>query len=115
MLKFRILLPALLLGLCLPVMAQQVYRSTDAQGNVVFSDTPTAGSEAVDIDTPNTADEVEVPPSQPEPKPEVANQETAPAPKSEATILQEDIDSETDYLRNRRYFYSNGDLRPRTR
>ncbi len=119
MLKFRILLPALLLGLCLPVMAQQVYRSTDAQGNVVFSDTPTAGSETVDIDAPNIADSVKVPPPQPEqevePKPEVANEEAAPAPNSESTNIQKEVDDETRYLRSRRYYYSNGDPRPRNR
>ena len=115
MLKFRILLPALLLGLCLPVMAQQVYRSTDAQGNVMFSDTPTQGSETITIGAPNIADSVKVPPPQPEqaiePKPEVANEETAPAPMD----IQKEVDDETRYLRSRRYYYSNGDPRPRTR
>lgn len=60
--NLRILLPALLLGLCLPVKAQQVYRSIDAEGNVVFSDTPSAGSKTVDIQAPNLADSVKVPP-----------------------------------------------------
>jgi hypothetical protein len=115
MLKFRILLPALLLGLCLPVMAQQVYRSTDAQGNIVFSDKPTQGSETVTIDAPNIADSVKVPAPQPEQAPEVANEEAAPAPKSESTNIQKEVDDETNYLRNRRYFYSNGDPRPRNR
>ena len=119
MLKIRILLPALLLGLCLPVMAQQVYRSTDAQGNVVFSDKPTQGSETVDINAPNIADSVKVPAPQPEqavePKPEVAKKETAPAPEGESPSIQDEVDDETRYLRSRRYYYSNGDPRPRTR
>jgi len=70
--KLRILLPALLLGLCLPAAGQQVYRSTDAQGNITFSDKPTSGSEAVTIDAPNVADPVAVPPpsAAPEPPPE---------------------------------------------
>ena len=43
---FRLFAPALKPGLCLPVMAQQVYRPTDADGNVVFSDTASPGSGA---------------------------------------------------------------------
>jgi hypothetical protein len=113
MLNFRILLPALLLGLCLPVMAQQVYRSTDAQGNIMFSDTPTQGSETVTIDAPNIADSVKAPPPEPEQAPEVANEETAP--KSESTSIQDEVDNETRYLRSRRYYYSTGEPRPRTR
>ena len=115
MLNFRILLPALLLGLCLPVMAQQVYRSTDAQGNIMFSDTPTQGSETVTIDAPNIADSVKAPPPEPEQAPEVANEETAPAPKSEPTNIQKEVDDETRYLRSRRYYYSTGEPRPRNR
>lgn len=68
----RILIPALLLlVLGLPAMAQQVYRSTDADGNVIFSDTPTPGSETITVDTPNLADPVKLPP--PSPMPDSAN------------------------------------------
>jgi hypothetical protein len=88
--KLRILLPALLLGICLPVMAQEVYRSTDAQGNIVFSDTPTQGSETVVIDTPNISDPVKVPPPSatpaPAPKPKPA---AAPLPESELVPVPE--------------------------
>jgi len=115
MLKMKVLLPALLLGLCLPVKAQQVYRSTDAEGNITFSDTPTAGSETINIDTPNLADPVTAPPPQPEPEPEVASEETATTPKSEPKSIQEDVDAETRYLRSRRYYYSNGEPNPRNR
>lgn len=84
--KFRTLLFALLLGMSLPVTAQQVYRSTDAEGNTTFSDKPASDSEEVVIDTPNLADPVAVPPPSaepapaPEPTPEI---EATPAPEGE--------------------------------
>jgi hypothetical protein len=80
--KLRILLSALLLGLCLPVMGQQVYRSTDAQGNIVFSDQKTPGAETVVIDAPNISDPVKVPPPSATPAP-------APKPKPTAAPLPE--------------------------
>ena len=52
--------------LCLNAAAQ-VYQSTDEQGNVTYSDTPTPESEAVSIEKPNVGDAIEVPPSAPEP------------------------------------------------
>ena len=59
-------LPAL--AMTLPALAQ-VYRSTDAEGNVTFSDQPTPESEAVNVPPPNVGDSVEVPPPAPEPTP----------------------------------------------
>ena len=61
----------------------QVYKSYDADGNVVFSDKPTQGSKEVEITRPNLSDSVEVPPPAPtksplETKPE-AESETEPA------------------------------------
>lgn len=116
--KKLLLLPLLISGLCLStlsVMAQQVYRSTDAQGNVVFSDTPAEGSEAVNIDTPNIADSVETPPPSSEPKLEPAAEPEPTVTKKQKPTIQEEVDTETDYLRRRRYFYSDGDPRPRGR
>ncbi len=46
----------------------QVYQSTDAEGNTVFSDTPTPDSQEIQIPEINVGDAVEVP--KPEPKPE---------------------------------------------
>jgi hypothetical protein len=69
MLNFRLLLFPLLLALSCTAAAQ-VYKSTDADGNVVFSDTPVAGSEEVEIPEPNLADPVEVPEYVPPPKPQ---------------------------------------------
>jgi hypothetical protein len=68
MLNFRLLLFPLLLGLSCTALAQ-VYKSTDADGNVVFSDTPAAGSKEVEISDPNIADPVEVPEYVPPPEP----------------------------------------------
>ena len=61
----------------------QVYKSYDADGNVVFSDKPTQGSKEVEVTRPNLSDSVEVPPPPPagsalETKPE-AGSETEPA------------------------------------
>ena len=61
-------LPAL--AMTLPAFAQ-VYRSTDAEGNVTFSDQPTSESEAVNVPPTNVGDSVEVPPPAPEPAPEL--------------------------------------------
>jgi len=42
-------------------MAKEVYRSTDAQGNIVFSDQQTPGAKTVIIEAPNIADPVKIP------------------------------------------------------
>ena len=56
----------------------QVYKSYDANGNVIFSDTPTKRSSEVEISTPNVSDTFDIPPatesppeSEPEAKPEL--------------------------------------------
>jgi hypothetical protein len=40
----------------------QVYKSYDADGNVVFSDTPSKRSKEVEVSKPNVSDSFEVPP-----------------------------------------------------
>ena len=72
----RTLLLLLLWGLSSVAFAQ-VYKSTDAEGNVVFSDTETQGDEEVKIPETNVADPVEVPAYVP-----------PPAPKPEAAVEQ---------------------------
>ena len=53
---------------CILVMAlsgavwAEIYESKDAEGNPVFTDTPAAGAEKVDLPQENIADAVEVPP-----------------------------------------------------
>jgi hypothetical protein len=75
MIKFRQLLFPVILGLSCTLQAQ-VYKSTDADGNVIFSDSPTADSEEVEISEPNLADPVDVPeyvpPPEPQPQPKAA-------------------------------------------
>jgi hypothetical protein len=70
-----------LIGFSLAAHAQ-VYRSTDADGNVTFSDQPTPESEKVNVPAPNVGDSVDVPPPAPtpvvEPKPEIAIEELPP-------------------------------------
>ena len=53
---------------CILVMAlsgavwAEIYESKDAEGNPVFTDTPAAGADKVDLPQENIADAVEVPP-----------------------------------------------------
>lgn len=70
MFKFRLALFPLMLGLSCAAWAQ-VYKSTDADGNVIYSDTPGTDSMEVEVTKPNIADPVEVPANvvAPEPKP----------------------------------------------
>ena len=61
----------------------KVYKSYDADGNVVFSDKPSKRSQEVEITKPNLSDSFEIPPSSPaqpplETKPE-AGSESEPA------------------------------------
>jgi hypothetical protein len=77
MIKLRLLLFPVVLGLSCTASAQ-VYKSTDADGNVIFTDTPAADSEEVEISEPNIADPVEVPAyvPPPEPQPKAVEQQT---------------------------------------
>ena len=72
MLKFRLVLFPVMLGLSCIALAQ-VYKSTDADGNVIFSDTPATDSEEVEITSPNIANPVEVPANVTAPEPEAVN------------------------------------------
>jgi hypothetical protein len=67
-----------LLGFSLAAHAQ-VYQSTDADGNVTFSDQPTPQGKEVKVPETNVGDSVDVPPPAPapvvEPKPEIKIEE----------------------------------------
>ena len=78
------LLCLLLLGLNGAAVAQ-VYKSYDANGNVIFSDTPTQGSREIEVTKPNVGDSFDVPPPAPaEPLPEsLPEAETEPEPTIE--------------------------------
>ena len=77
MLRHQLILLPFIFGLSCTALAQ-VYKSTDADGNVIFSDTPTTDSEEVEVSSPNVADPVEVPANvtTPEPEPEAVKAKT---------------------------------------
>jgi hypothetical protein len=70
MIMLRTLPLSILLGLSFTTFAQ-VYKSTDAEGKTIFSDTPTPGGQEVEIPETNVGDSFEVPLPEPEPKPEI--------------------------------------------
>jgi Domain of unknown function (DUF4124) len=65
----------------------QVYKSYDADGNVIFSDKPTQRSQEVDITKPNVSDSFEIPP----PPPAEPPLETKPEAKSEPEPVTQPI------------------------
>ena len=70
----------------------QVYKSYDADGNVVFSDKPTQRSKEVEITKPNVSDSFEAPPPSPvEPTPE-----TKPEPEPVAPPIADDDSADTN-------------------
>jgi hypothetical protein len=78
MIKFCVLLVPLFLCLSSTAFAQ-VYKSTDADGNVTFSDTPSTDSKAVEVEPTNVADPAKVPENTaPPPEPKVVKTERAP-------------------------------------
>ena len=101
MIKYRVLLCPLLLCLSCSAFAQ-VYQSTDDEGNVTFSDTPTEGSKAVEVEETNVADPVEVPANTspaPAPEPRVIKTERAP----EAPVVRDyDDDAGHNFIRPRK-------------
>jgi len=99
-----ILLSTAILSFCFANHAQaqtQVYRSTDAEGNVTFSDQPSANSEEEDIAAPNVGDAVKVPPSAPvvEPEPKVVVEQPPAVPEGRLVGVEDDDD-----YRARRYW-----------
>lgn len=77
--KFSITSLACVFALALCGAAQaEIYESVDAEGNPVFTDTPTANAEEVKLQQENIADSVKVPP---QPTPEQAA--TPPPAKSQ--------------------------------
>ena len=65
----------------------QVYKSYDADGNVIFSDKPTQRSQEVDITKPNVSDSFEIPP----PTPAESSPETKPEAKSKPEPVPQPI------------------------
>ena len=76
------------------VASAQVYKSYDADGNVIFSDKPTPRSQEVDITEPNLSDSFEMPPPPPAEPPSEIKPESEPEPEPEpVTQPIEDYDS----------------------
>ncbi len=73
----------MLLGLNGAAMAQ-VYKSYDANGNVIFSDTPTQGSREIEVTKPNLGDSFDVPPPTPAAAPPESQTEGESEPELES-------------------------------
>ena len=69
-----------LLGLSGGAFAQ-VYKSYDAEGNVIFSDTPSQGGEEIEVTDPNVSDSFEIPPPAPMATPAKTKSEAEPEPE----------------------------------
>jgi len=88
----------------------QVYKSYDADGNVVFSDKPTQGSREVEVSKPNLSDSFDVPPPPPvesplETKPESDSEpepEPEPEPVSQPSADYDSADTNKDGRVSRR-------------
>jgi len=86
------------------IACAQVYKSYDAEGNVVFSDKPTKGSNEVEVSKPNVSDSFEIPPPPPveaptETKPEA---ESEPEPATPPIADDESADTNNDGRVSRR-------------
>jgi hypothetical protein len=85
----------------------QVYKSYDADGNVVFSDKPTQDSREVEVTKPNVSDSFEIPPPPPpvestlETKPE-AEPEPEPEPVTQPIADDDSADTNNDGRVSRR-------------
>jgi len=82
----------------------QVYKSYDADGNVVFSDKPAQDSKEVEVTKPNVSDSFEIPPpppaeSPPETKPEA---ESGPEPVRQPIEGDDSADTNNDGRISRR-------------
>ena len=112
-----ILLGTAVLGFCFASQSQaqsQVYRSTDAEGNVTFSDQPTANSEKEVIPPTNVGDSVEVPPPSPEPvaEPKTVAKEPPAVPEGDLVGI-EDSDDGSNWRRRPRVIHHRNDHRRR--
>lgn len=94
----------------------QVYQSTDASGNTVFSDQPIPGGVEVDISPPNVADPMAIPvaptepPARPEPQAQPSTQQPA---ESVDRTYEDDDDSDGRIKRPRKRWRRIGPRHPR--
>lgn len=106
LLKKYLFCPLLCVGLLSlnSIAFAQVYKSYDADGNVIFSDKPVQGSQEVEVSEPNVGDSFEIPPP-PEPQPETEPEpevESEPKPVTPPVADGEYIDSNKDGKISRR-------------
>jgi hypothetical protein len=82
----------------------QVYKSYDADGNVVFSDKQTKGSREVELTRPNLSDSFAIPPASSAASPLETESEagTAPEPVTESTAHDDSADTNNDGRVSRR-------------
>ena len=83
-----------LLG-CNSLASAQVYKSYDAEGNVVFSDKPGSSGQEVEISEPNVSESFEAPPPDPTPPPDIPAPSAPRAmepPPSRLGPIDEDFD-----------------------
>lgn len=78
------------------VVFAQVYKSYDADGNVVFSDRPTQRSEEVEVTKPNLSDSFEIPPSPPVESPPETKPEAEPEPEPVTQPIADDDSADTN-------------------
>ena len=97
LLKKYLLCPLLCLGLFSldGIAFAQVYKSYDADGNVVFSDKPTEGGQEVEVTEPNLSDSFEIPPPPAEPLPDT-NPEAESEPEPAAPPIADDNSADTN-------------------
>ena len=74
----------------------QVYKSYDADGNVVFSDKPKQGSQEVEVTKPNLSDSFEIPPSSQTDSPPETPPEAEPEPVTETQPVSEKGPADTN-------------------
>ena len=78
----------------------QVYKSYDAEGNVVFSDKPSDGSSEIEVRQPNLSESIEVPP--PSTTPSEPKTEAKPTPEPPPVVEEESADTNNDGRISRR-------------
>ena len=78
------------------VACAQVYKSYDAEGNVVFSDKPTRGSQEVEVTRPNLSDSFEIPPASQTESPPETPPEADPESEVETPPIVEEGSAETN-------------------
>jgi len=74
----------------------QVYKSYDADGNVIFSDKPTQRSEEVEVTKPNVSDSYEIPPPPPAESPPETKPEADPEPEPVTQPIADDDSADTN-------------------